>query len=116
RARERQDTGLDGVLKWPVRLPDVVTRWGSVAVAAQGTLLGDLFERLLGVLHHRWRNHVSRISPRRGLIRLVPAYRAFAWCSAGASKYCVRVAGYLAFDLAILRELARRAADGKEPI
>ena len=46
---------------------------------------GDLVKSVLGVLHHRRRDHIGRIGSRRGFVRLVTAYRAFARCSAGLS-------------------------------
>src|SRR4029077_4442584 len=85
--RERQHTGLDGVLNRAVRLPVVVASLSTAGV--RGRLRRDLVERLLGVLHHRHRNHVGWIGPRRGFVCFITAYRSFAWYSTGVCQQFV---------------------------
>jgi hypothetical protein len=87
-----------------------------MVVALRVALLGDLDKGVLGVLHHGGRDYIGRIGPHRGFVCLIPAYRAFARYSARASEYCVRVAGHLTFGLPVLRDLARWAADGNQPV
>src|SRR4029077_20463697 len=97
---ERQHTGLNRVLNWPVRPP--------VVVVPRGALLGDLVESVLGVLHHRYWDHVSRIGAHGGFVGLVTVYRSLARCSAGACQSCVQIANHLGYNQSVLRELARR--------
>ena len=61
------------MLNRPVRLPVVVVSWVALG--------GDPVKSVLGVLHHRRRDHIGRIGSRRGFVRLVTACRAFARCS-----------------------------------
>ena len=103
---EREHAGLDSVLQRPVRLP--------VVVALRVAMGGDPVKSVLGVLHHRRRDHVGRIGSRCGFVRLVTACRAFARCSAGVS-HCVPLASDLDCSWAVLRQLAGRITDANEP-
>ena len=85
---EREHAGLDSVLQRPVRLP--------VVVVSRVALGGDGAKSVLGVLHHRRRDHVGRIGARRGFVRLVPANWAFARYSAGVSRPASRSPAILA--------------------
>src|SRR4029453_7538690 len=76
---EREHAGLDSVLQSPVRLPVVVVSWVALG--------GAPVKSVLGVPHHRRRDHVGRIGSRRGFVSLVTAYRAFAR-GGGGVFYC----------------------------
>src|SRR5262249_17212924 len=102
---EREHAGLDSVLQRPVRLP--------VVVALRVAMGGDPVKSVLGVLHHRRRDHIGRISPHSGFVRLVTTCRAFARYSAGVSPF-VPLPRRLHCSWAVLRELAGRITDANE--
>jgi len=104
---EREHAGLDSVLQGPVRLPVVI-----VSCVALG---GEPGKSVLGFPQQPRRDLIGRVGSRGGFVRLVPACRAFARYSAGASEYHVQITGHLTFGLPVLRQLAGRITDANEP-